>query len=364
MIRPVVSEAVASVRSQPVASIVTFLMIVGMILVIMLTTGRTVGAEQQVLSSIDSAGTRSITVRAEPEAGLTTDVLDRIAGIEGIEWSAGFSAAMDATNSRVPDGARVPIRLAYSAQLERLGVPAASPLPGELAWASDDALEQLGLPDAAGGVSVVNAGGVYGVGGRLDVPDFLQRLEPLVIVPEPRGDTAQINVLVVIAESPDLVAPVSDAVVSMLGVTDTSKVTVQTSEALANLRTLIGAQLGNFSRGLVVALLTLTGVLLAILLYGLVMMRRRDFGRRRALGATRGLIIALLLVQTAMLAFGGIIVGVGASLLVLAASGDPWPGIPFTAALAVLTVVAAMLAALLPAVIASRREPIEELRIP
>ncbi len=364
MIGSVIREATASARSQPVASIVTIMMVVGMVLAVMLTTGRTVGAEQQVLGSIDSAGTRSIVVRADAGAGVTSSVLDRIDRIEGIEWSAGFSSAVDATNSAIVDGVRVPVRFAYGDQLDRLGVPEDSPIPGGLAWASGPALEQLGMPDRSGGITLTS-GASYGIGGRLDVPDFLRPLEPVVLVPQPEasGDEA-IGVLVIIAESPELVSPVSKAALSVLAAADPTKVTVQTSEALAQLRGLIEGQLGSFSRGLVLALLALTGMLVAILLYGLVMMRRKDFGRRRALGASRALIIGLLLTQTVILAAVGIVIGTIVSFLVLAATGDPWPGFTFTVALGVLTMVTALIAALVPATIASRREPIRELRVP
>lgn len=364
MISHVFREAIASIRSQRVASLVTVLMVAGMLVVVMLTTGRTVGAEQQVLDSIDSTGTRSITIRAEADAGLTTGVLDRIDGIEGIEWAAGLSLAEDATNSRIPDGNVVPVRRVYGDDLPRLGVPAASALPGALAWASDAAMEQLGMPDGTGGVTLVDTGASLGVGGRLDVPDYLHGFEPLVLVPRPADEGAEIGILVVIAKTPDLVRPVSDAVVSLLGVDDPSKTTVQTSENLVDLRTLVGDQLRTFSRELVVALLSLTGLLLSAVLYGLVMMRRKDFGRRRALGASRTLIIVLLLAQTATLTVTGVALGTGVSLLALSAGGDPWPGAAFIAAVSALTVIAALLAALAPAVVASRREPIEELRIP
>lgn len=364
MIVPVMREAIASARSQPVASVVTVLMVVGMILAVMLTTGRTVGAEQQVLGSIDSAGTRSITVRAENGSGVTSDVLDRIGGIEGIEWAAGFSSAVDATNAAVPDGVRVPVRLAYGDQFERLGIPGGSSVPEDLAWGSDTAFDQLGMPDHTGGITLTT-GTSYGVGGRIEVPDFLSGFEPVILVPQfdAIGDEP-VNVLVVIAETPELVAPVSKAVSSVLAPDDPTKISVQTSETLAQLRGLIEGQLGNFSRGLVMALLALTGMLVAILLYGLVMMRRKDFGRRRALGSSRALIIGLILTQTGFLAFTGVLIGTVASSVILLASGDPWPGASFTAALAVLTLATALIAALIPASIASRREPIRELRVP
>lgn len=364
MIWAVIRESGASARSQPVSSLVTVLMVVGMILAVMLTVGRTVGAEQQVLGSIDSSGTRSITVRAEASAGITSSVMDRIAGIEGIEWAAGFSAAADGTNSAISDGNKVPVRLAYGSQFGRLGVPEQSAVGDATGWASEHALELLGMPDRAGGVTLTN-GLSYGVGGAMSLPDFLSGFEPAVFVPQPapHGDEV-ISTLVVIADTPQLVGPVSKAVVAVLGAEDPSKVTVQTSEALAQLRGLIEGQLGSFSRGLVLALLGLTGALLAILLYSLVMMRRRDFGRRRALGATRGLIIGLLLTQTGMLALIGMGIGIVLSGALLAASGDPWPGLAFSAALGILTLLTALFAALVPATIASRREPIRELRVP
>lgn len=364
MIWAVVREAAASARSQPVASAITLLVVVGMIVSVMLTTGRTVGAEQQVLGSIDSAGTRSVLIRAEDDAGLTSSVLDRIASIDGIEWAGGFSTATDATNTAIPDGTRVPVRYVYGSHLQRLGIPADPALPGGAAWASSSALKQLGLPDQAGGISL-GTGESYGIVGSIDVPDFLEGFEPIVLVPRQHSSgTERVALIIVIAERPELVAPVSEAVRSVLGADDASKVTVQTSEDLAQLRALIEGQLGSFSRGLVLALLSLTGLLVAVLLYGLVMMRRKDFGRRRALGASRGLIIGLLVTQTALLASAGIIVGIITSLAILFASRDPWPGVAFTAALAILALGTALIASLIPAAVASRREPIRELRVP
>jgi putative ABC transport system permease protein len=360
----VLREAVATARSGRVASALNVLVVAGMVVAVMLTTGRTVGAEQRVVGSIDQAGTRAIVVRADDSAGLDTDVLTRIAPIQGIEWAGSFSSAIDATNTRVPDGTRVPVRYAYGDNLALLGMPARSPLPGDLAYASPEALAQLGMPVPAGGVTLTT-GPSYGIGGALSTPDFLAGFEPLVLIPQPRGATpAPVNVIVVIASRPDLVAPVATALTSVLAATDPTKVSIQTSEALANLRALVQGQLASFSRGLVLALLGLTGAIVAVILYGLVMMRRKDFGRRRALGATRGLIVALILCQTALLAVVGIAIGLVVSTAALIALRDPFPGFAFTGALSILTLLTATVAALIPAAVASRREPIKELRVP
>jgi putative ABC transport system permease protein len=360
----VVREAAESSRAQPVMSAVTIIMVTGMIVVGMLTTGRTVGSEQQILASIDSAGTRTIVVRAEPEAGLTSDVLERMGAIEGIEWAGGFSNAVDGINSLVPDGKRTPTRFIYGTHLERLGIPSASPDPGGLAWASQQALDTLGMPDANGGVTLTT-GASYGVVGELDVPDFLNSFEPLVLVPQPDATGLEpIGILLVIVETPELVATISDAVMSVTATENPTKITLQTSEALTTLRALVEGQLGSFSRSLVLTLLGLTGGLLAVLLFSLVMMRRKDFGRRRALGASRGFIIGLILTQTGLLAGTGILIGLTISSGLLIVSDDPLPGMSFATALSVLALGTALIAATMPAIAASRREPIRELRVP
>lgn len=358
------AEALASAVSQPVASMVSILMVAGMILTVMLSTGRAVGAEQQVLSTIDSAGTRSITIRAEPGAGLSADVLHRIAGIEGIQWAAAFSSADDARNIAIPDGTRVPVRLAYGADLAQLGIPAHSPVPGALAYASPQALDLLGLPDVAGGISTTT-GADYAIAGQISAPDFLAGLQPLVLVPQPETTGAEpVNLLVVIADRPELVAPLSEAVISVLAAEDPSRVSVHTSEALAQLRAIVQSQLDTFARGLVLVILAITGTLVAVILYGLVTLRRRDFGRRRALGATRTLIITLLLAQTSLLAATGAVLGTIASLIAVTTTGHPLPGPAFFTATGILAIATATVAAVIPAIIASRREPIKELRVP
>lgn len=76
------------------------------------------------------------------------------------------------------------------------------------------------------------------------------------------------------------------------------------------------------------------------------------------------MIIALLLAQTGMLTLIGIVVGSVLSVVLLRAAGDPSPGFVFISALGLLTLITALLAAVIPATIASRREPIRELRVP
>jgi putative ABC transport system permease protein len=363
----VIRESIATAWAQPVASAVTIVIIAGMCATVLLTTGRTVGAEQAVLGSIDSEGTRSIVIRADADAGLDSTVLDRLEGIHGIAWAGAFSAADDVTNVQFPGAAKIPLRLAWGTQFDHLDVAAIAPVPNQSVWASPGALDALGMPDAAGGVNSAS-GATFAVTGALTTPDFLNFLEPLAIAPQNSEDKGavpgSVAILVVIAERPDLVAPVSTAVQSVLAVSDSSKVTIATSETLAALRGLVEGQLGIFGRSLVIVIFALTAVLVAAILYGLVMLRRKDFGRRRALGASQSLIVALLLVQTGALAIVGATLGSVAAAISLVATVDPLPEFSFFASVGIMSTFIGVIAALTPALTAARRDPLKELRVP
>ena len=60
----------------------------------------------------------------------------------------------------------------------------------------------------------------------------------------------------------------------------------------------------------------------------------------------------------------GIAVGSAGAAIGLLASGDPLPGLGFFAAVAILATAVGVVAALLPAVAAARRDPLKELRVP
>lgn len=361
----VVTEALKTARAQPVASIVSMIIVSGMVATVLLTTGRTVGAEQSILSSIDSAGTRSILIRAEGDAGLDTSVLSRISAIDGIAWAAAFGPAKDVTNATITGGTKVPSRLAWGTQFGALGVPDARPVEDRMAWASQDALDQLGMPEGAGGI-ITSDGIDLAIVGRITVPDYLRFLEPVVLTPQRiyPNDPQPVSIVVIIADRPDLVAPIAQTTLSLLAVTDPTKITLSTSEDLATLRALVEGQLGSFGRNLVIVVFAITALLVSAILYGLVMLRRKDFGRRRALGASKGLIIGLLLIQMAALSTVGAIAGSIGAAIGLLASKDPLPGVTFFAAVSILAVTVGVASALLPAIAAARRDPLTELRVP
>lgn len=105
-------------------------------------------------------------------------------------------------------------------------------------------------------------------------------------------------------------------------------------------------------------------LIIAATLTGAVSQRRRDFGRRRALGATRSAIIVLVLTQTAASSVLGACVGAAGGLFAVFQLAGSLPSGAFVLGVAALAIFAALVAALLPACVAATRDPVQILRVP
>lgn len=353
-----IREVVAAARSQPVASILTLLLVAGMCLAVLLTAGRTVGAREAVLGSIDDASSRQLVILADSTAGLSSGVVERIRGHAMVESVFGLGPATDVRNAAFEGGGRVAVRTLYQDAGNGLGLP----------WTQDLILSPRALADLSFilpvGSTQDDDGIIRGVGGVLPSISALEPFEPLALEVHPTTGNEDLSLLVVTAHSVGEVEPVEIFVRSVLDAQDNSGLSVRSSPAIAELRNTIEGQLGSFGAGLVAAILLTTGLLVAAVLYGLVMLRRKDYGRRRALGATRGLIIVLVLGQVLYLGIVGALTGTVAASAALAFSGDPLPPLPYLAAVDILAVTTALLAAVLPAVSAAGRDPLHELRVP
>ncbi|MFT4123546.1 MAG: lipoprotein ABC transporter permease [Microbacteriaceae bacterium] len=360
-------EVASTARAQPVMSLVAVLLSGALSAAVLLTAGGTDANQRSVLASIDSAGTRSIIVSMDTGAGVGADVIERLSDIPSIAWAGGFGSAVDAKNSALGSaGVNVPVRRVWTDDLGGLGIPddGAQTLTGtEAAWASSEALTQLGLGGAYGAITADDGRGLD-VAGRIAVPSYLDFLEPLVLSPQTTTSDLDLATLVVIARQPAEVEPLTALISSLLDPADASKVTIRTSESFARLRALVDEQLSSSSWSLVVTLFGLTGLLTFVVNMGLVIMRRKDFGRRRALGATKGLIVALMVAQAGALAALGAVLGIGASLACLLVAGAPLASPSYTLALGWMCVAVGIVSSLLPGLAAARREPIRELRVP
>lgn len=161
-----------------------------------------------------------------------------------------------------------------------------------------------------------------------------------------------------------MVNQVSEDVLSVLDADDTSEITVSTSESLAQLRLILEGTFGEYRRPMILIILAVTVLITATILSRLIVLRRKDYGRRRALGATRGAIIYLILSQLTQLAVVGVAIGLLASMGIMRASETPMPDGNFLVALSILAIITVEIAGVIPALMAANRDSLEELRVP
>ena len=358
----VISEAARAAVAQPVASVVTVLIVAAVVAVILATTGQTVQAERQVLAQIDAAGTRSIVISdTQGTAGLTPAAVERIGRLSGVEWVIGLGPARDVRPAGNPEGNPAAVRALYGKPPPQLRMDRTDLQPGQV-LVGPDAQTTLGLIHPYGGVVGAQIGDVAVVG-AFDATDplaFLNR--SLLTVPSPEETT--LRSIHILTQQPSDVAPVAAAALAVLGPEDPTSVAVQTSETLAAIRAAVQGELGRFGRRLVSIVLAVGLILAGLNVYGAVTTRRRDFGRRRALGASRPLIVGLIAAQTFVVAVVGAAVGtVGTGLVLTRLTGNP-PDPTFTLAIGVLAVLTTTTAALPPALVAAYRDPVRVLRIP
>lgn len=360
-------EVVVATAAQRVFATVTLLVVAGSTFTILATAGRSAAAEEAVLGQIDAQGTRTIVIQAKgTQPGMTTSTVDSLSRLNAVEAVVGLGPVTDATAAALPLGSRIGVRLGYGRVdgadlLQPVGV-----LGLRVAMASPDSARVAGLPPGAGTIRLIDGEDLL-VTGSLAVPAYLKDLEPLTLIPADRSTKQHpqpLSTIVVLAHAPEDVASVANAVRGLLADVPPDGATVQSSAAMANLQAAVGGELTRQSRGLVVGLLGAAAAATFLNVWGMVLLRRKDFGRRRALGATRLTIVTLVVLQVLVVAILGALLGASTGAVWLMFKAEARPALSYTSALCMALVAVACAAAAVPAGFAARRDPIAELRVP
>lgn len=359
-------EVLASAFSQRVTSVVTFLLVLGATATVLVTAGRNAGAQAAVLAQVDAAGTRSLTVYAQGvQPAFTSAIVPHLAAHDDVITEVvGFGPVTDVTAAAIPVGTPVGMRTAYGTLSGRPLAPG-DPIAGlTQTWATPAALDTLGMPQGRGSVRVTDQGRELLVTDTVTLPEHLEPIEPAVITPGDPATNEPLTSLVVIADRPQDLPLVTDLVTAALTDVPPDGLKIESSQAMADLRAVIGGKLTAQSRSIILGVLAAAAAATLVNVWSLALMRRRDFGRRRALGATRTMIVALMTGQVLILAAAGATVGAAAGAGFLAASGDPIPTHAYLLALMVAFTMTTTLIAAIPATWAARRDPLSELRVP
>lgn len=360
------SEAWTSARAQKVPTILVSLLVAVMCATTLLTVGRAAAAQGQVAARLESAGSRHLVVTdARQRDFLTAAVVSQTAGLSGVERAIGLTAAVDTTNSAIgTGGARVPAWLIIGDPRAAVTLTAGRwPNPGE-ALVSGTAQGVLGLDAPVGAITTVSSNSVpvtYPVVGAFVARDPYGDLDTGAVVAAPARTTAhRLDVITTTAAQATIT---QSAVLAVLGRADPSDLQVQSPASLAQVQADVLGDLAHYNRTLTLLVLLAGAFLVAVVASSDVLLHRSEIGRRRALGAPRWALTALIITRTLVGALAGAVGGTALATLLVLHSGQH-PDVSFTAATAVLAIIAAGLAATAPAVAAAHHDPVRVLRTP
>lgn len=360
-----VRDAFVGARAQIATTLTLVLVLATVCFSILVTTGQSAASEARVVDQIDSAGTRLIALSDDGgKAGILPVAPQTLASISDVTWVAGLGEAVDVTNPLVPD-----VRIASRAIVGALPpdltiVQGRPPLPGE-AIAGIDAARALHLADGAGLVAPIGAlSDQIGVVGVFQATGPLAHLNNTVLVATDPATIESLRYLYVMASDVSTVDRLESVLTTSTPAANPAALTVEAPSGAIALRDVIAGRLGAASRQLMAVVMGVGAVIIAVTMLSATASRRRDFGRRRALGATRSTLVAGLLLQTSIGAMLGIVLGTGLGLATLQVTTASLPTLQFTTGVAGLALLLTLLAATPVATHAAHRDPLRILRVP
>jgi putative ABC transport system permease protein len=372
-LRAFIRDSIKSAIAQPVTSVTAAAVVALVCAVVLVTAGRTAATERRVIESLSDAGSRVITViDSTGEGGIHSNTVAATRNLPGVVWAVGFGAASDvivdapgtitgSMSTQVPVRQFIGVLPSGSATLIAGRLPQR---PGE-AVAGTNAANELGFLDGAGPAATSTQ--KFPIVGTVGLTDALSRFDDSVLVMAAAEASAPLRFVVVVAEEATTVTELSRAIEAVIHADRIQDVSIETPDAILALQTVISGQLGSSSRNLTAGVLLTGVVLIAIIMFAMISTRRRDFGRRRALGASRSAIVAIVTIQACTASFVGALVGTLTTTAVLAFTSDGFrdsPAYSYVAGLGVLTILSAAVGSFPPAILAARRDPVRVLRVP
>lgn len=360
--RELLWESWASAIAQRISTIMVAVLAAAMCLTTLLTVGRTASAEAQINDRLDAAGSRLLIVTDVRNQGLLSPgVLAVAASMNTVERAIGLTTPFDVTSGAVGEGG--PRVAAWSLLGDQDAAVTLTggrwPGPGE-AIVAENATDVLGFDGPAG--YLVFGGDEAPVVGSYVAREPFTQLDAGAVIGASRPSAAATTMYVVATTATDVAATQSQ-VLRLVAAPTPSDLSVQSPANLAELQRQVGADVGAFGRALLLLVLGAGAVLTGVVVLADVLIRRTDLGRRRALGATRRTVVALVTLRTVIAAAAGALTGAGLGALQAYRLGAlaPWS---FVAGTMVLTLLTATAAALVPALLAATRDPVRVLRTP
>lgn len=324
---------------------------------VLVTTSRARTAAAQVTARVEAAGSLKllITDPTNPEL-VSAAVVATLDNVTGVQAAAGVGTARDVTNAAAGEGGTRVAAWPITADLSRIAELTAGRWPREgEAIITTRTQTTLGMDAPVGAVIDQQAKRAI-VGSYRPRPGF-EDLDGVLIT----QTTAAAPTLLIVLASPAYAGPIQKLAISTIRPTNEQALQVTSPTAVADLQTAVSNDLGQYARLLTLLTMSVGAILIAIVVLSQILLQRKDIGRRRALGAPRWAVTVLVISQVAIPATIGALVGATIGLLLPGAGHEPLD-MPLAAASLIVGILVATLAAIPPALIAARRDPVRVLR--
>ncbi|MBK7821124.1 MAG: hypothetical protein IPJ61_08620 [Tessaracoccus sp.] len=325
------------------------------------TSGRSAALQTQLERRAQEAGARVIAISDVGTDGFLTPVaVETLSEISSIQTVAAFTKASTVTNASLGWGG--PTASAWGL----VGASAADvvdltagrwPQPGE-ALVSTRVADTLRMESAAGALVTRDQLSSSVVGAFTAAAPFEWLNDGVLYLPSTPEAGQEARVVV---EDIGLLAPTERAVRRILAPDDPANMRLTSPQDLAEISREIDGDVRAAGYEITVLVLLVGALFVGAVSLADVLIRRRDLGRRRALGMTRSDLTALICLRVGISAASGAVLGVIALQAHGALSGTSIP-VASAAASAALVAIAAVVATVPAALISAGRDPVVVLR--
>lgn len=348
-------EGMRVARSQVIVSALVAFISAAVVLTALQTTSNSLKAQAAVRLDLEASGSRTVLILDDTgDADIASAAVDRISSLSTVAWVVGFGPVADVT--AFPGG--TPVAASdFRGTSPNLIIGSASQRRGLLV--SAESASSLGLIVPIGEV-VHEDGAPEAVVGSFAVSGVLNSVSTRAL----RLDddwSGPLRLIVLETRAAADVHAVAGLARSMLGAAPGASIRVEVPTALNDARTRLDSTMVGSGRAAVLITLLAGLVFMCATIFAGVLGRRRDFGRRRALGASRWQLVVVILMQTLTAAVPATLASCAISAAVIGASGTY---LSFTAAIGILTLLAGVVASLVPALFVARLDPLKTLRVP
>ncbi|MCL2652581.1 MAG: hypothetical protein FWD63_02165 [Propionibacteriaceae bacterium] len=365
-VREILRDSIAGARAQIAATLTTALVLATVCFTILVTTGQSAATQAHIIGQIDSAGTRLIALSDNDGAsGILSTAPEVISGLSDVSWAFGLGAAIDVTNPILPVGRAASRVLVGELPPELPIIQGRAPRPGE-AVAGVGAATALNLGPGLGRIQTIGQADSdpIGVVGVFTATGPLAHLNDVVLIAQAPEDVGTLRYVYVMAVNVVIIDRLEHVLTTSTPATYPVAMTVETPVGAIAWRNAIAGGLSAASRELMALIMAVGAALIAITMFTATTSRRAEFGRRRALGATRSVLVASLIAQTAISATPGVVLGIVSGLGTLMIGTGMVPAWRFTAGVGGLVLLLALVASTPIAIIAAHRDPLRILRVP